>query len=115
MLLPVELKDEKGAVVTSLKLSTRAMMALEADFSKPISDVLDVLDANPKVSDIVKVVSRMMNDGFGVEETEAMDIIDQVGGVVRVMPPYVEAVKRAFPAAPEGGTEGNAKRPPKKK
>jgi len=115
MLLPVDLKDGQGEVVTSLKLTTRAMMSLEGAFSKPVAEVLEVLDGNPKVSDIVKVVSHVMDGGKGVKETEAMDMIDQAGGLFHVMPLFAEAVKRAFPAASEGEAEGNVKKPPKKK
>ena len=124
-MIPIELKNTSGATIGTLKLSTRAMMALEALHNKPVSEVLAGLDGEPRVGELVTVLRHMLGGGKGVSEDEALDAIDEAGGIFDVMPLFGEAVKQAFPAAEaragdaaapqEEPKPGNQKKPSRKK
>lgn len=106
MIGAVDVKTAAGAVVTTLRLSTKSMVRLERENDLPIHQVLQKLDKEGSVDLVAGIFAAVMNDGKGGEEDAAYDAIDAVGGTVEAVVFVGEAIKLAFPAA-EGSDDDN--------
>ncbi|CUH68695.1 hypothetical protein TG4357_03742 [Thalassovita gelatinovora] len=99
MISSVDVKSAAGAVVTTLRLSTKAMVRLERENGIPIHQVLQKLDKEGSVDLVAGIFAAAMNDGKGGAEDDAYDAIDEVGGTVDAVVFVGEAIGLAFPAA----------------
>lgn len=94
-----------------LRLSTKAMVSLEAKHDgKPITEILGAIKDNPGITFFAQFFAQVMNDGQGGDLDDAMDIMDQAGGVFAVAGAVSEVIEAAFPDS-EDETTGGAKPP----
>ena len=90
----------------TLKLGTRAMMALEAQHEKSVPEILqDMQEGGFSVTKAVGLLSVIMDDGRGATQVEAIDLVDQVGAAA-AMDAINKAVIAAFPEAEASGDDG---------
>jgi hypothetical protein len=100
-----------GKKTLKLKLSTRALVRLEAEQGgKPFNEVLEtILGGSGGVTLMASVMAAGLDDGKGIELEEAYELIDAAGGYRKLMPLLSEAVGCAFPelapASDEAGEE----------
>lgn len=98
-----------GKKTLKLKLSTRALVRLEAEQGgKPFNQVLDqILGGSGGVTLMASVMAAGLDDGKGIELDEAYELIDAAGGYRKLMPLLSEAVGCAFPElAPASAEDG---------
>lgn len=115
MIPAIDLTNEAGEVITSLRLTTAAMVKLERKFSAPIQDVATRLETKPSIELIADFAAAMMDGGKGVSEEEAFECLDNAGGVLVAGPTISEAVSAAFPDAEEEEARGAAGNVPKRR
>ncbi len=98
-----------GKKTLKLKLSTRALVRLEAEHGgKPFNELLEqILTGAGGVTLVASVLAAGLDDGKGIELDAAYELIDAAGGYRELMPLVSEAVGCAFPAL-QGGDEGEA-------
>ncbi len=88
-----------GKKTLKLKLSTRALVRLEAEQGgKPFNEVLEqILGGKGGVTLMASVMAAGLDDGKGIELDAAYELIDAAGGYRKLMPLLSEAVGCAFP------------------
>lgn len=88
-----------GKKTIKLKFSTRALMRLEAEHGgRPFDGILaEILTGAGGVTMVAGVLAAIMDDGKGVDQDAALDLIDQAGGYRSLMPLVSEAISVAFP------------------
>ena len=96
MISSVELKA--GAGGQRLRLTTRAMMALEDRFDQALQEIFSGLEGNPRVSVLVRILAEMMDDGAGASDADAAALIDEIG-LEAAGDAIGEAAEKAFPEA----------------
>lgn len=96
-----------GKKTLKLKLSTRALVRLEAEQGgKPFNEVLEqILGGAGGVTLVASVMAAGLDDGKGIELDEAYTLIDAAGGYRKLMPLLSEAVGCAFPELAPAGAE----------
>jgi hypothetical protein len=100
-----------GKKTLKLKLSTRALVRLEAEQGgKPFNEVLEqILGGKGGVTLMASVMAAGLDDGKGIELDAAYELIDAAGGYRKLMPLLSEAVGCAFPElAPAIAQDGEA-------
>lgn len=110
-----------GKKTHKMKLSTRALARLEAEHDgKPFDVILDeLLLGKGGVTLVASVLAAGLNDGAGISQEEAFDVIDAGGGFREFIPLVSDAVGKAFPelkqanADAETGEDDPAKGKPK--
>lgn len=87
-----------GKKTHKLKVSTRAQVRLEEEQGQPIGEILDQLITGAGGVKLVTAAwAAFLEDGTGVDEEVAMDVLDDLGGA-NVASPYLgEALQKAFP------------------
>lgn len=91
----------------TLRMTARAMMAIEQRFEKGLIEVMQDMEAGFKVTDLVSILSECANDGAGVSIDEAVEMLDEIG-VMKAGELLGEVAEAAFPDAK--GDAKNAKR-----
>jgi hypothetical protein len=88
-----------GKKTLKLKLSTRALVRLEAEQGgKPFNEVLEqILGGKGGVTLMASVMAAGLDDGKGIDLDAAYELIDAAGGYRKLMPLLSEAVGCAFP------------------
>jgi hypothetical protein len=100
-----------GKKTLKMKLSTRALVRLEAEQGgKPFNEVLEqILGGKGGVTLMASVMAAGLDDGKGIELDAAYELIDAAGGYRKLMPLLSDAVGCAFPelvpASDEAGEE----------
>lgn len=92
--VPVEVN---GKIVV-LRLTTRALIALEDAFDKSVDQIFSSLTESPRVSTLAKILAAAMNDGAGASLDDAAAMID-VLGFEKTGEVLEQAAKKAFPDA----------------
>ena len=92
----------------TLRMTTRAMMAIEQHFDKGLIEVMQGMEKGFKVSDLVKIISECADDGRGVSIDDAVGLVDEIG-VTRAGELLGDVAEAAFPDA-KGQAAKNAKR-----
>ncbi|MEQ3679213.1 hypothetical protein [Pseudophaeobacter sp.] len=89
-----------GKKTLKLKLSTRALVRLEAENGgKPFADLMDdLLKGNGGVTLVASVLAAGLDDGKGIDLDGAYDMMDAAGGFRELMPMISEAIGCAFPS-----------------
>ncbi|MEQ3671530.1 hypothetical protein [Pseudophaeobacter sp.] len=98
-----------GKKTLKLKLSTRALVRLEAEQGgKPFNELLEqILTGAGGVTLVASVLAAGLDDGKGIELDAAYELIDAAGGYRELMPLLSDAVGCAFPElAPASGEAG---------
>jgi hypothetical protein len=98
-----------GKKTLKLKLSTRALVRLEAEQGgKPFNEVLEqILGGSGGVTLMASVMAAGLDDGKGIELDAAYELIDAAGGYRKLMPLLSEAVGCAYPdLAPASDKDG---------
>ena len=90
-----------------LKMTTRALMALEMRFDQSVTKLFSTLDNDVSIRLVVAVLAEVMNDGAGVPEAEAIAVVDTFG-LAAAGEAIGKAAEAAFGAA---DPEKNAPRP----
>ena len=88
-----------------LRLTTRAMMALEQAFDQSVDQVFASLQGNPRISTLVKILAESMDDGKGAPVDMAAEMVDALG-FERVGEILEEVATKAFPEAAEKNQQG---------
>jgi len=91
----------------TLRMTTRAMMAIEQRFDKGLVDIIQGMHEGFKVSDLVAILAECANDGAGISVEDAAAMIDHVG-VTRAGEILGQVAEAAFPDA-RGAAGKNAK------
>ncbi|KIC30053.1 hypothetical protein [Leisingera sp. ANG-M6] len=87
-----------GKKTHKLKFSTRALIRLEAEHDgRAFSSILEDILIGTGVTLVASVLAAVLDDGKGVDQEEALDLIDQAGGYRNLMAPLSEAINVAFP------------------
>ena len=96
-----------GKKTHKMKLSTRALARLEAEQGgKPFNVILDELFLGKGgVTLVASVLAAGLNDGAGISQEEAFDLIDAGGGYPEFMPLISDAIGKAFPALKEANAD----------
>ncbi|RAP39565.1 hypothetical protein BYZ73_19875 [Rhodovulum viride] len=103
---------EVAGETETLRMSTRAMMALEDIFGMGMIDIMTGFEKGFRVSDIARIIAECANDGAGADIARAQVIIDTLGAI-----PASEAIGRvaeaAFPEVKEAGNPPKGRAPKK--
>ena len=91
---------EVGGRSERLRMTTRAMMALEDQYDQPIVAIVQGLQDDPRIGTVVRVIAQCGNDGDGMEVSQAQEIVDQIGFEVATTT-LGNLVEKAFPEAVE--------------
>lgn len=92
-----------GGAAYQLRLTTRAMMAIEERFDKTIIEIGSQMETGFGVTQMVSMLAECMDGGKGAATEEAQDLIDALGFTVAV-----EKFGKVFEAAfPEAKKKGN--------
>lgn len=102
-----------------LRLTTRAMVALEERFDQSLQEVFAGLEGNPRITVLVQILAEIMADGAGASGAEAVALVDEIG-LEAAGEAIGAAAEKAFPEAPEapagaGSTTKNRPRAGRKK
>jgi hypothetical protein len=99
-----------GKKTLKLKFSTRALIRLEAENDgQSFDDLLDLLvTGKGGITLFASALAAGLNDGKGIDPDEALDLIDQAGGVREMLPLIGEAIGAAFQVKAEGEEAGEA-------
>lgn len=100
-----------GKKTHKLKVSIKAQMRLEKEHGKPMGDLLEVLISGAGgVCMVVSAMAAFLDDGKGVDEDAAADVVEALGGSGAVTQYMAEALQVAFPFLKpgEGGEDGDA-------
>lgn len=107
----------------TFRLTTRAMMALEdwANAARDpalnpvsIADILDGMEASPRVGTMVRIVRECADDGAGRDLAWAQDAVDRIGmGATGQL--VARVVEAAFPEAKADRAPGKSKRATRRK
>lgn len=97
-----------GGADHTLRLSTRAMLGLERKYEKPIMEVLQGMETDSSVGRITALFAAVMNDGRGADEDAALDLIDEIGGMLKAVEVMGKVMDAAFPDDADGKAEGGA-------
>lgn len=89
---------EAGGKTIVLRLTTRAMIALEDEFDKPVDQIFSSLGESPRISTLARILAAMMNDGSGASVDDAAEMIDLLG-FEKTGEVLERAAKKAFPDA----------------
>ncbi|MCD9148520.1 hypothetical protein [Pseudophaeobacter flagellatus] len=97
-----------GKKTLKLKFSTRALIRIEAENGgQPFDTLLDqLITGTGGVTLMASALAAGLNDGKGIDQDQALDLIDQAGGVRKMLPLVGDAIGAAFnvkSAADEGG------------
>lgn len=87
-----------GDDAETLRMNTRAMMAIEQHFDKGLIEVLQGLQKGFKISHLARLISECADDGRGVDMDRAAEILDTIG-VTRAGEVLGEVAEAAFPEA----------------
>lgn len=109
MIGAVQVKVERGT--HELRLSTRAIVSLErADKASggqgKIGLIMNALGDDPSVEFVVDFTTPLLNGGKGGTSDEAMDLIDEAGGIFEFMSYLNQAIAAAFPDEEEAEGAG---------
>lgn len=87
-----------GKKTHKLKFTTRALIRFEEENGgKPFDELLDqLITGKGGASLVASALSVGLDDGKGVDREKALDLIDQAGGVRKVVPFLGEAINAAF-------------------
>ena len=99
-------KIEVGGAEYSARLTTAAMLRVEAATGKPLGALLGSLGDGLSIGFIVELFAACLNDGEGVKKSEALDLIDQAGGALAMMVYVDPLIAAAMPD--QGGGKGKA-------
>lgn len=91
----------------TFRMTTRAMMAIEAHFEKGLIEVMQGLEKGFRISDLAFLISECADDGAGVGMDRASDIMDEIG-VTSAGELLGRVAEAAFPDA-KGQTAKNVK------
>lgn len=92
----------------TLRMTTRAMIAIEQHFDKGLVEVLDGMKDGLKIGDLAFLISQCADDGAGVDMDRAGGIIDAIS-----VPEAAEVLSKVAEAAfanSKGAPAKNAKR-----
>jgi len=97
-----------GKKTLKLKFSTRALIRIEAENGGQSFDTLldQLITGAGGVTLMASALGAGLNDGKGIDPDQALDLIDQAGGVRKLIPLVGEAIGAAFDvksAAEDGG------------
>ncbi|WP_417713963.1 hypothetical protein [Pseudophaeobacter arcticus] len=97
-----------GKKTLKLKFSTRALIRIEAENGGQSFDTLldQLITGAGGVTLMASALGAGLNDGKGIDPDQALDLIDQAGGVRSLVPLVAEAIGAAFDvksAEDEGG------------
>lgn len=98
----------------TLRMTTRAMMAIEDHFDAGVLEVFESIEENFRMGTIVRLLSECANDGAGAPLAHAQMITDVVGIEV-VAERVTRAVEVAFPDTGGEGDDQPGKSPGKTK
>lgn len=96
---------EVGGKTVVLRLTTRAMIALEDEFNDSVDRIFSSLADSPRISTLAKILAATMNDGKGADLDEASEMID-VLGFEKTGEVLEQAAKKAFPDADAKNPQG---------
>lgn len=101
-----------GKKTLKLKFSTRALIRIEAENGGQSFDTLldQLITGSGGVTLMASALGAGLNDGKGIDRDQALDLIDQAGGVRKMIPLVGEAIGAAFDvqsAADEDGEPGD--------
>ena len=100
-----------GKKTHKLKLSVGAQLRLEEETGKPIGDLLDgLLSGSGGLTLIKSALAACMDDGKGVEDEDALSVLEDMDGAPAVIPFLAEVIGEAFPKA-KGGDDGETPEP----
>lgn len=103
-----------GGQTHKMKLSTRAMRALERETGRGVANLFAELSGGGfRVSVLASIIREVMNDGKGGTDADADDLIDMMGikAAAEAVTPVIEAAFAGMTEdAPSGGSAKNAKR-----
>lgn len=101
-----------GKKTLKLKFSTRALIRIEAENGGQSFDTLldKLITGAGGVTLMASALGAGLDDGKGIDQDQAMDLIDQAGGVRKMIPLVSEAIAAAFEvkANDEPGEAGKA-------
>lgn len=97
----VQVGDQSRA----LRMTTRAMMAIEQHFDKGLIEVMQGMETGFKVTDLVKIISECADDGAGVSVDEAAGMLDEIG-VTKAGELLGDVAEAAFPDAKGAAKNG---------
>ncbi|WP_417699878.1 hypothetical protein [Pseudophaeobacter sp.] len=87
-----------GKKTLKLKFSTRALIRIEAENGGQSFDTLldQLITGSGGVTLMASALGAGLNDGKGIDRDQALDLIDQAGGVRKMIPLVGEAIGAAF-------------------
>ncbi len=99
---------EVGGRSQTLRMTSRAMMALEDQFDRPIVGIVQGLQTDPRIGTVVRVIAQCGDDGDGMEVSRAQEIVDQIG-FEAACDTLSGLIEKAFPEANADQKEAPAK------
>lgn len=99
-----------GKKTLKLKFTTRALIRLETENGgASFDELLDkLITGKGGVTLVASALAAGLNDGKGIDQEQALDLIDQAGGFRKLMPLIGEAIGAAFPMKAEADEPGEA-------
>ena len=99
-----------GKKTLKLKFTTRALIRLEAENNgRSFDELLDeLITGKGGVTLVASALAAGLNDGKGIDQDQALDLIDQAGGVRQMVPLIGEAINAAFQLKAEAEEAGEA-------
>lgn len=99
-----------GKKTLKLKFTTRALIRLETENGgASFDELLDkLITGKGGVTLVASALAAGLNDGKGIDQEQALDLIDQAGGFRKLMPLIGEAIGVAFPMRTEVEETGEA-------
>ncbi|MFC4215978.1 hypothetical protein ACFP4H_22460 [Pseudophaeobacter arcticus] len=87
-----------GKKTLKLKFSTRALIRIEAENGGQSFDTLldQLITGAGGVTLMASALGAGLNDGKGIDPDQALDLIDQAGGVRSLVPLVAQAIGAAF-------------------
>ncbi|MFC4214311.1 hypothetical protein ACFP4H_23760 [Pseudophaeobacter arcticus] len=87
-----------GKKTLKLKFSTRALIRIEAENGGQSFDTLldQLITGAGGVTLMASALGAGLNDGKGIDPDQALDLIDQAGGVRKLVPLVAQAIGAAF-------------------
>ncbi|MFC4214324.1 hypothetical protein ACFP4H_23655 [Pseudophaeobacter arcticus] len=87
-----------GKKTLKLKFSTRALIRIEAENGGQSFDTLldQLITGAGGVTLMASALGAGLNDGKGIDSDQALDLIDQAGGVRKLVPLVAQAIGAAF-------------------